>query len=48
VIFDHPEATTLASYLDTMVAGDGDGEAEDGGWDLDDAEAELAALKEAG
>jgi acyl transferase domain-containing protein/acyl carrier protein len=47
VIFDHPETGALASYLDTVVTGSGDGSGEDGGWDLDDAEAELAALKEA-
>jgi acyl carrier protein len=55
VIFDHPEPSALASYLDTVVAGDDDSDGDDGadrgrdlGWDLDDAEAELAALKEAG
>jgi acyl carrier protein/nucleoside-diphosphate-sugar epimerase len=44
VIFDHPDTDALASYLDTAVAGD---ESPDTGWDLDDADAELAALKEA-
>ncbi len=53
VIFDHPDTEALASYLDTVVTGGaGEGGAADagdgGGWDLDDAEAELAALKEAG
>ncbi len=48
VILDHPDTEALASYLDTVITGDGDGGGEDGGWDLDDAEAELAALKEAG
>jgi acyl carrier protein len=45
VIFDHPEANTLASYLDTVVSGEDE---TDEGWDLDEADAELAALKEAG
>ena len=44
VIFDHPEANTLASYLDTVIGGEDE---TDEGWDLDDADAELDALREA-
>ena len=44
VIFDHPDTDALASYLDTVVGGEGE---TDEVWNLDDADAELAELKEA-